>query len=35
MAQIRQFLTGSTLMLVLDLLFILLFVGVMFHYARA
>ena len=33
MAQIRQFLTGSTLMLVLDLLFILLFVGVMFHYA--
>ncbi len=33
MAQIRQFLTGSTLMLVLDLVFILLFVGVMFHYA--
>ncbi|MDR0219278.1 MAG: type I secretion system permease/ATPase [Enterobacteriaceae bacterium] len=33
MAQIRQFLTGSTLMLLLDLIFIVLFLGVMFHYS--
>ncbi|MGJ0579204.1 type I secretion system permease/ATPase [Xenorhabdus bovienii] len=33
MAQIRQFLTGSTLMLLLDLIFIILFLGVMFHYS--
>ncbi|AQP35963.1 type I secretion system permease/ATPase [Vibrio sp. V09_P4A23P171] len=35
MGQIRQFLTGSTLMLLLDLIFITLFIGVMFHYAPA
>ncbi|MBE8565106.1 type I secretion system permease/ATPase [Vibrio splendidus] len=33
MAQIRQFLTGSTLMLVLDLIFVAVFIAVMFHYA--
>ncbi|MDC9613836.1 type I secretion system permease/ATPase [Xenorhabdus khoisanae] len=33
MAHIRQFLTGSTLMLLLDLIFIILFLGVMFHYS--
>ncbi|WP_237385972.1 type I secretion system permease/ATPase [Xenorhabdus sp. Sc-CR9] len=33
MTQIRQFLTGSTLMLLLDLIFIILFLGVMFHYS--
>ena len=33
MAQIRQFLTGSALMLVLDLIFVAVFVAVMFHYA--
>ncbi|EFP94687.1 type I secretion system permease/ATPase [Vibrio caribbeanicus] len=34
MAQIRQFLTGSTLMLVLDLIFVIAFLAVMFHYAK-
>lgn len=33
MAQIRQFLTGSTLMLLLDLIFVTVFIAVMFHYA--
>ncbi|HAS6077390.1 TPA: type I secretion system permease/ATPase [Vibrio vulnificus] len=33
MAQIRQFLTGSTLMLLLDLIFVTVFLAVMFHYA--
>ncbi|MEQ5091685.1 type I secretion system permease/ATPase [Providencia rettgeri] len=33
MAQIRQFLTGSTLMLLLDLIFITAFLTVMFYYA--
>lgn len=33
MAQIRQFLTGSTLMLLLDLIFVAVFIAVMFHYA--
>nr|WP_051691077.1 type I secretion system permease/ATPase [Photorhabdus australis] len=33
MSQIRQFLTGSTLMLLLDLIFIIMFIGVMFYYA--
>ncbi|MEZ8303226.1 type I secretion system permease/ATPase [Vibrio splendidus] len=33
MAQIRQFLTGSALMLVLDLIFVAVFIAVMFHYA--
>ncbi|WP_442958450.1 type I secretion system permease/ATPase [Photobacterium frigidiphilum] len=33
MAQIRQFLTGSTLMLLLDLIFVIVFIAVMFHYA--
>ncbi|WP_064609936.1 type I secretion system permease/ATPase [Photobacterium sp. J15] len=35
MAQIRQFLTGSTLMLLLDLIFVTVFLAVMFHYARS
>ncbi|MEZ9729613.1 ABC transporter transmembrane domain-containing protein, partial [Vibrio splendidus] len=34
MAQIRQFLTGSTLMLLLDLIFVTVFLAVMFHYAK-
>ncbi|MDE1231283.1 type I secretion system permease/ATPase [Vibrio aestuarianus] len=34
MAQIRQFLTGSTLMLLLDLIFVTVFIAVMFHYAN-
>lgn len=34
MSQIRQFLTGSALMLVLDIFFISIFVTVMFFYAR-
>ena len=33
MAQIRQFLTGSTLMMLLDLIFVTVFLAVMFHYA--
>ncbi|WP_064603662.1 type I secretion system permease/ATPase [Photobacterium sp. J15] len=33
MAQIRQFLTGSAIMLVLDLIFVVVFLAVMFHYA--
>lgn len=33
MAQIRQFLTGSTLMLLLDLIFVAVFIAVMFYYA--
>ncbi len=33
MAQIRQFLTGSAIMLVLDLVFLILFLAVMFRYA--
>lgn len=33
MAQIRQFLTGSALMLVLDLIFVTVFIAVMFNYA--
>ncbi len=33
MAQIRQFLTGSAMMLVLDLVFLILFLAVMFRYA--
>ena len=33
MAQIRQFLTGSTLMLLIDLLFVVLFVAVLFSYS--
>ena len=34
MNQIRQFLTGSALMLVLDIIFILMFLVVMFNYAK-
>nr|WP_246550670.1 type I secretion system permease/ATPase [Photorhabdus caribbeanensis] len=34
MSQIRQFLTGSTLMLLLDLIFVIMFIGVMFYYAK-
>ncbi|WP_375331268.1 type I secretion system permease/ATPase [Candidatus Tisiphia endosymbiont of Oplodontha viridula] len=33
MEQIRQFLTGSALMLVLDIIFILMFIAVMFNYS--
>ncbi|MDB6370399.1 type I secretion system permease/ATPase [Photorhabdus bodei] len=33
MSQIRQFLTGSTLMLLLDLIFVIMFIGIMFYYA--
>ncbi|WP_114786216.1 type I secretion system permease/ATPase [Vibrio tetraodonis] len=33
MTQIRQFLTGSTLMLLLDLIFVIVFIAVMFNYA--
>lgn len=33
MAHIRQFLTGSTVMLLLDLIFVTLFLAVMFYYA--
>ncbi|WP_299014863.1 type I secretion system permease/ATPase [uncultured Photobacterium sp.] len=35
MAQIRQFLTSSTLMLLLDLIFVTVFIAVMFHYASS
>ncbi|MEZ9127005.1 type I secretion system permease/ATPase [Vibrio splendidus] len=35
MAHIREFLTGSALMLVLDLVFIVLFIAVMFAYAES
>jgi ATP-binding cassette subfamily B protein RtxE len=34
MTHIRQFLTGSALMLVLDSVFIVMFLGVMFYYAK-
>jgi ATP-binding cassette, subfamily B, bacterial RtxE len=34
MTHIRQFLTGSALMLVLDSVFIIMFLGVMFYYAK-
>ncbi|UNH40414.1 type I secretion system permease/ATPase [Moellerella wisconsensis] len=33
MAQIRQFLTGSTLMLFIDLIFVILFVAILFSYS--
>lgn len=35
MTHIRQFLTGSALMLVLDSVFIVMFLGVMFYYAKS